>query len=174
MEHGACGTFSGVVFVLTQLCDTVADVLGQVRGPAALDEFDPGVRNLTPAYANGDADSDDVQMRLWHVRPSRTPMTIGSLWLLDVTAGPDGKTITWTAPTPTSHAFSEPDRAVKVDEKSHQELRHVSFAKNRGANPEGKEGERRTPELASCVWSHRDEGLAQRSGVHRHPACRAS
>jgi hypothetical protein len=101
---------SGVVFdlhpddQLNRLRDTVAAVIGRVRGPAAA-EYDPGVLHLTLAYANGDADSDDIQRRLRRVRPSHASMNIDSLWLLDVTADPDAKTITWAAPQPHQQIF---------------------------------------------------------------------
>lgn len=101
---GTCLSYSsGTIFDLSpddglnRLRDTVAEVIGRVRGPAAR-AYDPGVLHLTHSYASGDADSDVVQRRLRRVRPSHAPMTIRSLWLLEVASDPEAKTITWAAP----------------------------------------------------------------------------
>ena len=116
---------SGVIFdlrpddQLNRLRDTVANVIGRVRGPAAI-EYNPGVLHLTLAYANGDADSDVIQRRLRRVRPSHAPMTIESVHLLEVTADPDAKTITW--PTPFAEIFLGQDtRTAHHSDAEHSE-----------------------------------------------------
>lgn len=108
---GSCLSYeSGAIFdlhpdgQLNQLRDTIAATIAQVRGPASI-EYDTGVLHLTLAYANADADSDAAQRRLRRVRPSHAPMTIGSVWVLEVAADPDAKTITWTAPNPGQQIF---------------------------------------------------------------------
>ena len=108
---GSClSYFSGTVFDLSpddqlnRVRDTVAEVIGRVRGPAAL-EYDPGVLHLSHSYAAGDADSDVIQRRLRRVRPSHAPMTIDSVWLVEVAADPDAKTITWAPPQPDQQLF---------------------------------------------------------------------
>lgn len=108
---GSCLSYvSGSIFDLSPdddlnlLRDTVAEVIGRIRGPAAL-AFAPGVLHLTHSYASGDADSDVVQRRLRRVRPSHAPMTIRSVWLLEVASDPDAKTITWAAPKEDQQLF---------------------------------------------------------------------
>ncbi|MFC7532825.1 2'-5' RNA ligase family protein [Actinoplanes sp. GCM10030250] len=79
---------------INHLTRVVYDVLGRVRGPEAL-KYPAGIAHLTLGYANGEADSEGVQRALRQVRPSHAPMTVREVQLVDVTADPDAKTITW-------------------------------------------------------------------------------
>jgi hypothetical protein len=102
-DVAAAATYSGLILdaylddQLARLHDTVASVVERVRGPEA-NRYDTGVPHFTLAYANADADSDEIQRKLRRVRPSHAPMTIRSVHLFDVAADPDANTITWATP----------------------------------------------------------------------------
>jgi hypothetical protein len=122
---GSCLSYgSGLIFDvfpddhLGQLLDVVASVVRRVRGPAAT-AYDIGVPHLTLAYANGAADSDEIQRKLRRVRPSHAPMSIRSVHLVDVASDPDAKTVTWAPPLAeiflgqNPHAVHPSDTAVQ-------------------------------------------------------------
>lgn len=104
IQVGSCLSYSsGLIYdvhpddQLAELHDAVHSVVERVRGPEAT-RYDTGVLHLSLAYANNDADSDEIQRKLRRVRPSHATMTIGSVHLLDVAADPEAKSITWAAP----------------------------------------------------------------------------
>jgi hypothetical protein len=61
--------------------------------------YDPGTPHITLAYATGHEDSGIVQSRLRRtVRPSRAPLTIDAVWLLDVIQDADRSQYRWHPP----------------------------------------------------------------------------
>ena len=58
-----------------------------------------------PGLRHGDADSDEIQRKLRRARRSYAMMSIRSVYLLDATADPDAKTITWAPPHPHEQLF---------------------------------------------------------------------
>ncbi|WP_318209494.1 hypothetical protein [Streptomyces sp. SJL17-1] len=58
-------------------------------------QYEFGIQHLTTAYAYAEADSDAAQRLLRRVRPSHAPPHINAVHLVDVTADPQAKTITW-------------------------------------------------------------------------------
>ncbi|WP_175308957.1 hypothetical protein [Streptomyces lunaelactis] len=54
-----------------------------------------GVQHLTISYANGEASSDEAQRLLRRVRPSHVLLRIDAVYLVDVFADPQAKSITW-------------------------------------------------------------------------------
>ncbi|WP_405097985.1 hypothetical protein [Micromonospora sp. NBC_01412] len=54
------------------------------------------MQHLTLAHANGEpGPTDQVQRLLRRVRPSHAPLHLDAVHLVDATADPDAKTITW-------------------------------------------------------------------------------
>ena len=61
--------------------------------------YDPGTPHITLAYATGPADSGVMQSALRRtVRPSRAPLTVDAVWLLDVVQDPDRSQYRWHEP----------------------------------------------------------------------------
>ncbi|MFD4814710.1 2'-5' RNA ligase family protein, partial [Streptomyces sp. NPDC058418] len=58
-------------------------------------QYEFGIQHLTTAYAYAEADSDAAQRLLRRVRPSHAPLHIKEISLVDVSANPQAKTITW-------------------------------------------------------------------------------
>lgn len=58
-------------------------------------QYEFGIQHLTTAYAYAEADSDAAQRLLRRVRPSHAPLHVNAVHLVDVTADPQAKTITW-------------------------------------------------------------------------------
>lgn len=79
--EATAATTSGLIFdvhpdgQLAKLHDAVESVIERLRGPEAI-RYDTGVLHLTLAYANGDADGEDIQRKLRRVRPNHAMMTI--------------------------------------------------------------------------------------------------
>lgn len=100
MVGSAFSCASGVIFdvgpdePLNDLRAHVAAAVEAVRG-AGEAGLDTSVLHLTESYALADADSDQVQRRLWGVRPSHVPLLVDAVELVDVAAGLETKTITW-------------------------------------------------------------------------------
>ncbi|MFC1418701.1 2'-5' RNA ligase family protein [Streptacidiphilus cavernicola] len=80
---------------LDALHEAVHGAIRDLRGEAAA-AYPWSAQHLTLAYANGEADSDEVQRRLRRVRPSHAPLRIDSVHIVDVAADAFAKTITWT------------------------------------------------------------------------------
>ncbi|MFD8006160.1 hypothetical protein [Streptomyces mirabilis] len=59
--------------------------------------YDSGVLHLTESYATAEATPRHFHQihRVRRVRPSRTPLCVDSVRLVDVTAGSEAEAITW-------------------------------------------------------------------------------
>ncbi|WP_413804451.1 hypothetical protein [Streptomyces sp. OE57] len=79
---------------LAALHAAARDATRATLGDAAC-QYEFGVQHLTTAYAYAEADSDAAQRLLRRVRPSHAPLHIKAVHLVDVTADPQAKTITW-------------------------------------------------------------------------------
>ncbi|MER6011506.1 2'-5' RNA ligase family protein [Streptomyces bluensis] len=79
---------------LAALHAAARDATRVTLGDAAC-QYEFGIQHLTTAYAYAEADSDAAQRLLRRVRPSHAPLHINAVHLVDVTADPQAKTITW-------------------------------------------------------------------------------
>ncbi|MER6086752.1 2'-5' RNA ligase family protein [Streptomyces bluensis] len=79
---------------LAALHAAARDATRATLGDAAC-QYEFGIQHLTTAYAYAEADSDAAQRLLRRVRPSHAPLHINAVHLVDVTADPQAKTITW-------------------------------------------------------------------------------
>jgi hypothetical protein len=80
------------------LGERVRAAIGAVFGAGGL-RYDPGTAHVSLAYATGDADSGEVQEQLRAaVRPARSRLSVGAVWLLDVVQDPARSQYRWHEP----------------------------------------------------------------------------